>query len=90
MRYLKALHARHTALQECVQARHEFQGSVSDLVLAYQRRRVPVLACAAGVGFVLALAQLRVGRGLMRTGARIAIASGLAWHLLRQFIERRN
>lgn len=82
MKYLKALRARRAALRECEQARRELGGSVGELVFIYETRPVPVLAGAAGIGFVLA--QLRVGSGLMRAGVRIA--SGPAWQFVRQFV----
>jgi hypothetical protein len=57
--------------------------AVDDAIGVYQAHPLPALAGAAGVGFVLA--QLRVGSGLIRVGARIA--SGPAWHLVRQYFR---
>jgi hypothetical protein len=82
--YFHALRARRRALRECERARRELHGSVEDLVAAYVARPLPILAGAAGIGFVLA--QIRVGSGLMKTGARIA--AGPAWGLVRPFIDR--
>lgn len=80
--YWKALRARRTALQECEQARQELHDSVDGVIGVYQARPLPILAGAAGVGFVLA--QFHVGSGLIRTGMHIAI--GPAWKLARQFL----
>lgn len=82
--YFSALRARRRALRECERARRELHGSVEDVVAAYEARPLPVLAGAAGIGFVLA--QMRVGSGLMKTGARIA--TGPAWGLVRPFVDR--
>ncbi len=84
MNYLRALRARRRALQECERARRELHGSVEDLVASYEARPLPILAGAAGIGFVFA--QMRVGSGLVRTGVRMA--TGPAWGLLRQFVDR--
>ncbi|HJP97512.1 MAG TPA: hypothetical protein VJ862_03010 [Rhodanobacteraceae bacterium] len=81
--YFTALRARHRALRECEQARRELHGSVEDLVGAYETRPLPILAGVAGIGFVLA--QMRVGSGLVKAGARIA--TGPAWGLIRQFVD---
>jgi len=84
MNYFRALRARRRALRECERARRELHGSVEDLVGAYEARPLPILAGAAGIGFVLA--QMRVGSGLVKTGARVA--SGPAWGLVRHFVDR--
>jgi hypothetical protein len=81
-KYFHALRARRRALRECEQARRELHGSVEDLVAAYEARPWPILAGAAGIGFVLA--QMRVGSGLVKTGVRVA--SGPGWGLVRQFV----
>lgn len=81
--YITALRARRRALRECERARRELHGSVEDVVAAYEARPLPVLAGAAGIGFVLA--QMRVGSGLVKAGVRIA--TGPAWGLVRQFID---
>lgn len=82
--YFTALRARRRALRECERARRELHSSVEDLVAAYETRPLPILAGAAGVGFVLA--QMRVGSGLVKAGARFA--TGPAWGVVRQFIDR--
>ncbi|MGH8191598.1 MAG: hypothetical protein ACREP2_09145 [Rhodanobacteraceae bacterium] len=84
MNYLKALRARRLALLECKLARRELQASVDEVIVVYEAHPVPVLAGAAGLGFVLA--QFRMGSGLMRMGVRIA--TGPAWQLVRQFVDR--
>jgi len=84
MNYFRALRARRRALRECERARRELHGSVEDLVGAYEARPLPILAGAAGIGFVLA--RMRVGSGLVKTGARVA--SGPAWGLVRHFVDR--
>lgn len=82
-KYVKALRARKKALRECEQARRELHDSVDGVIGVYDAHPVPVLAGAAGIGFVLA--QLRVGSGLVRTGIRIA--TGPAWQLVRRIID---
>lgn len=82
--YFHALRARRRALRECERARRELNGSVEDLVVAYEVRPWPILAGAAGVGFVLA--QMRIGSGMVKAGVRVA--TGPAWGLARQFVDR--
>jgi hypothetical protein len=81
--YFHALRARRRALRECEAARRKLHGSVEDLVAAYEARPWPVLAGAAGIGFVLA--QMRIGSGMVKAGARVA--AGPAWGLARQFVD---
>lgn len=83
MSYFRALRARHRALRECERARRELHGSVEDLVAAYEVRPLPILAGAAGIGFVLG--RMRIGSGMVKAGARVA--AGPAWGLARQFVE---
>jgi hypothetical protein len=82
--YFTALRARRRALRECERARRELHGSVEDVVAAYEARPLPILAGAAGIGFVLA--QMRVGSGLVKAGARVA--TGPAWGFVRHFVNR--
>lgn len=82
--YFRALRSRRRALRECERSRREFHASVEDVVAAYEARPLPILAGAAGAGFVLA--QMRIGSGLVKTGARIAVGPG--WSLVRQFVDR--
>lgn len=73
---------RKRALAECRRARADMDDAVDHLIGVYQAHPLPILAGAAGVGFVLA--QLRAGSGVVRTGARIA--TGPAWRLVRQYL----
>ncbi|MES2404884.1 MAG: hypothetical protein V4567_11195 [Pseudomonadota bacterium] len=82
MTYLRTLKERERALAASRLARDDLRGAVGEVIGAYQAHPMPVLAGAAGVGFVLS--QLRVGSGLVRTGMRIA--SGPAWQLIRQYL----
>ncbi|MGH8146771.1 MAG: hypothetical protein ACREPY_10600 [Rhodanobacteraceae bacterium] len=82
MRYTRALAARKRALAECRAARGDLHVAVDEVIGVYQAHPVPVLAGAAGIGFVLA--QLKVGGGLIRIGMRIA--TGPVWQLVRQYL----
>lgn len=83
MKYTRALAKRRRALAHCRAARADLHASVSRVIDVYQAHPLPTLAGAAGIGF--ALAQLRVGGGLIRTGFRVA--SGPAWRLVRQYVN---
>lgn len=72
---------RRLALARCHAARADVHAAVDQAIGAYQAHPLPVLAGAAGVGFVLA--RLEVGRGFVRTGMRIAAGPG--WRLVRQY-----
>ena len=85
MKYTHALSERRRALARSRVARGELHAAVDDVIHAYQAYPMPILAGAAGMGFVMA--QLRVGSGLIRAGLRIA--SGPAWNLIRQFLSIR-
>ncbi|HEX5353592.1 MAG TPA: hypothetical protein VFW60_05895 [Rhodanobacteraceae bacterium] len=85
MNYTRALVERRRALARCRAARGELDKAVDDVIDVYRAHPLPTLAGAAGIGF--AMAQLRVGSGLIRTGMRIA--TGPAWGLLRQFLHDR-
>jgi hypothetical protein len=80
--YLRTLKERQRALAASRLARNELRGAVGEVIDAYQAHPVPALASAAVLG--LLLAQLRIGSGVVRTGMRIA--SGPAWHLIRQYL----
>lgn len=82
MNYTRALSNRRQAVARCRAARADLDAAVDDVIGVYQAHPFSTLAGAAGVGFVLA--QLRVGSGLIRAGARIA--SGPAWKLARQYL----
>lgn len=82
MNYTRALSKRRLAEARCRTAQIDLDAAVDDVIGAYQAHPFSTLAGAAGVGFVLA--QLRVGGGLIRAGARIA--SGPAWKLARQYL----
>ena len=83
MNYWRTLKERQRALAASRLARDDLRGAVGEVIGAYQAHPMPVLAGAAGIGFVLS--QLRVGSGLIRTGMRIA--SGPAWQLIRQYLS---
>ncbi len=85
MKYSRALAARKRAQAACLAARGELQDAIDEMIGTYQAHPLPALAGAAGIGFVLA--QLKVGSGLIRTGARIA--AGPAWGLVREFFPAR-
>lgn len=85
MNYARALVARRRAQARCRAARGDLDKAVDDVIDVYQAHPLPTLAGAAGVGF--AMAQLRVGSGLIRVGMRIA--AGPAWGLVRQFLGDR-
>lgn len=86
MSYLRIRRERAAALVASRAARTELAVAVSGVIDVYQAHPVPTLAGAAGVGFVLA--QLRVGGGLMRIGARIA--SGPAWRIVKTLLDARG
>lgn len=86
MSYLRDLRAREQALAASRAARGDLSAAVADVVDVYQAHPVSTLAGAAGIGFVLA--QLRVGGGLMRVGARIA--SGPAWRIVKTLLDSRT
>lgn len=83
MNYLRSSKERRRALAAARVARGDLRVAVGEVIGAYQAHPVPALAGAAGIGFLLA--QLRVGSGLIRTGMRVA--SGPAWHLVRQYLS---
>lgn len=83
MRYARALAAREEALARCLFVRQELRAAADESVEVYRAYPVPALTGAAGLGFVLA--QLRVGSGLVATGARLA--TGPAFELLRRFLQ---
>lgn len=85
MSYLRVLRERERATAASRAARNDLSIAVAGVIEVYQQHPVPTLAGAAGAGFVLA--QLRVGGGLMRIGARIA--SGPAWHIVRTLLDAR-
>ncbi|MGH8126363.1 MAG: hypothetical protein ACREPK_11025 [Rhodanobacteraceae bacterium] len=86
MNYARALVERRRAQARCRVARGELDKSVDDVINVYRAHPLPTLAGAAGIGF--ALAQLRVGGGLIRAG--VGIATGPAWGLVRQFLHDRT
>ena len=83
MKFARALAAREAALARCRDARDELRAAASEGAEIYRAYPLPALTGAAGLGFVLA--QLRVGSGLVVTGARIA--TGPAFDLLRRFLQ---
>lgn len=85
MSYLRVRRERDAALVASRAARNDLSSAVSGLIDVYQAHPVSTLAGAAGIGFVLA--QLRVGGGLMRIGARIA--SGPAWRIVKTLLDAR-
>lgn len=82
MSYWRILRERQHSLVASRRARDALRAAVDTAIDTYQAHPVPMLAGAAGIGFLLA--QLRVGSGLIRTGMRIA--SGPAWQLIRQYL----
>lgn len=85
MSYRAAARERDRALAGSRAARAELAAATVGIRDAYHAHPVATLAGAAGVGLVLA--QLRVGGGLMRMGARIA--SGPAWRLVKTLLDAR-
>ena len=81
MKYLHALKARERASAECLFARRQLRSAAADAAEAYRAYPLPVLGAAMGAGFLMA--RLRVGTGLVLTGARLA--SGSAAQLLRGY-----
>jgi hypothetical protein len=79
LKYLQALKAREEALAECLFARGQLRSAAADAAEAWRAYPVPVLAVAAGVGFMIG--RLRVGGGLILSGARLA--GGPALQMLR-------
>ena len=86
MKYTHALAERRRALARSRAARGDLHAAVDEVIHTYQAYPMPILAGAAGLGFVMA--QFRVGRGLIRAGLRTA--SGPAWNLIRQFLSIRS
>lgn len=86
MSYRRMLRERDKALAASRAARNDLSAAVADVIDVYQAHPLPALAGAAGTGFVLA--QLRVGGGLMRMGARMA--SGPAWQLVKTLLDARS
>ncbi len=82
MKYLRALKAREEALAECLFARGQLRSAAADAAEAYRAYPMPVLGLAAGVGFLIG--RLRVGAGVVLSGARMA--AGPALHLLRGYL----
>lgn len=82
MSYLRARADRTRALIAARGARNDLRAAAGAALRAYQAHPAPALAGAAGLGF--ALAQLRVGGGLVRAGMRIA--SGPAWQLIKPYL----
>ncbi|MGH8213238.1 MAG: hypothetical protein ACREPP_08440 [Rhodanobacteraceae bacterium] len=75
MKYLRALKAREEAQAECLFARRQLRSAAADAAEAYRAHPVPVLGAAAAVGFLSG--RLRVGAGLIWSGARLAGAPAL-------------
>ena len=82
MKYLKALKAREAAAAECLFAREQLRSTAADAGEAYRAYPMPVLGVAAGVGFLVG--RLRVGPGVVLSGARLA--GGPVLQLLRGYL----
>ncbi len=77
MKYLQALKAREAALAECLFARGQLRSAAADAAEAYRAYPMPVLGVAAGLGFLVG--RLRVGAGVVLSGARLAGGPVLQW-----------
>ncbi len=82
MKYLQALRVREEALAECLFARGQLRSAAADAAEAYRAYPVPVLGVAAGVGFLIG--RLRVGVGVVLSGARLV--GGPVLQMLRGYL----